>query len=269
MMIKKILFFIIVCAIFAIPAVGAESGPSNTVGFFTWNCPPGTWVPFSFPFTYYIENHVLTYNINDIIVGDFTPGDYLTGDRIIDQNTGAIDYLDITSNQWVGGFSQIVPGHAYWAYVQHNHPAVSAVTAGEVDMTEVNLGTMNSGQFTPVGVRDPGVVLLANACLLSSGFTGEDYFTSDRIIDQNTGAFAIYSLASSNWVGAMTSLQPNHAYWIYVPANHNPFEWVYTAAGIPNPGPNPGALKPGSSNPTNQALRHNARKVILNQKTTN
>jgi hypothetical protein len=67
----------------------------------------------------------------------------------------------------------------------------------------------------------------------------------------------------------MTSLQPNHAYWIYVPANHNPFEWVYTAAGIPNPGPNPGALKPGSSNPTNQALRHNARKVILNQKTTN
>ena len=210
---------VLLMAFIAIPAVAVESGPSNTVGFITWQCPVSNWTPFAFPFTYYNQGHVLTHNVNDIINGDFT-----LGDEIYDQNT--MTFITYSGTSWSGGWNEIVPGHAYWAKI--NGGDVSAVTAGEVDLTEINLGTMQVG-WNPVGLRDPGVVILDESGLIESGFTGgENPTESDRIYDQNTLSYAWYNTSTSSWVGLEDGLLPTHALWLWIHPDHTGFDWNYT-----------------------------------------
>lgn len=217
----------LICTAVALPAMAVESGPSNTVGFISWSCPAGEWTPFAFPFTYYNEGHVLTHDVNDILLGNFTPGDPTTADIIYDQNTMTSIYF--TVDGWTGEWTEIVPGHAYWAKI--NNTEVMAVTAGEVDLTEVNLGTMEIG-WNPVGLREPGAVVLENSGLIESGFTGgANPAESDRVYDQNALSYAWYNTETSSWVGLSDGLQPTHALWIWVHPNHAGFQWIYMPAG--------------------------------------
>jgi hypothetical protein len=237
-------FNIILLAVFALLAVSLvfaeESGPSNTVGFISWNCPVGEWTPFAFPFTYYTTGHNLTLNVNEIVYGNFTPGDPLTADRIYDQNTALSIYYTLTG--WTGDFTQIVPGHAYWAKI--NNSDVLAITAGEVDLTSINLGMMSPG-WNAVGLREPGVILLTDADLISSGFTGAaNPVLSDRVYDQNLLSFGWYNTATSSWVGLEEGLEPGHGVWIWVHPDHSGFEWIYTPSGtalVPNSASLPGS----------------------------
>jgi len=232
-MFRRLSVPLLLLLIFALASLAAESEPSNTVGFISFDCAAANWTPFAFPFTYYDANHTVTYSLNSIMVGDFTGGSIATGDWIYDQNQGIFAYKT-TSGAWGGSLSTIVPGHAYWAKIQGVNPLVSATTAGEVDMTAVNLGTMASDSWTPVGIRDPGNVAMANSCLISSGFTGgPSIIASDWIYDQNQGIFAWYSSTLNAWQGSLAQLIPGHAYWVKVLSGHNQFTWNYTPSGQP------------------------------------
>ena len=210
---------VLILALAVLPAAAVESGPSNTVGFITWQCEASNWTPFAFPFTYYNEGHIATFAVNDILKGDFT-----AGDEIYDQNTGGS--VTYSGTEWSGAWTDIVPGHAYWAKI--NNDDVSAVTAGEVDLTEISLGNMVVG-WNPVGLRDPGIVSLDQAGLIASGFTGgENPAESDRIYVQNSLSYAWYNTGTSSWVGLEDGLQPTNALWIWIHPNHSGFEWNYT-----------------------------------------
>lgn len=225
---RLLLTLCLLAAVAVFPAFSEESGASNTVGFISWECPSGAWTPFAFPFTYYNQGHTPTRDLNDILIGGFNAGPLENADRIYDQNTGAMAYLDGATGRWTGNLTEIIPGHAYWVRVMPGNPPVRAVTAGEVDMNQVSLGMMSAGNFTPVGVREAGTPLLEASGLIESGFTGGDYFNSDRIIDQNTISFSFYNAGNNNWVGAFNRLQPLHAMWILVQPGHSGFEWIYT-----------------------------------------
>ena len=225
------LFFVLI----ALPAFSAESGPSNTVGFLTFECPQTSWTPFAFPFTYYNEGHVATTVLNDIIMGDFTGGFIFNADLIYDQNDAISAYKN-ASGVWTGALTDITPGHAYWAKTTGSNPAVTAITAGEVDMSEVGLGTMAAESWTPVSLRDPGVVPLENSGLVESGFTGSPFiFQSDFIYDQNDAISAWYRTSDNTWQGALVAegLIPGHAFWVKTYTGHAAFEWIYTPMGAP------------------------------------
>lgn len=230
-MFRKITVLLALLLILSLTSWAAESEPSNTVGFLSFNCAQANWTPFAFPFTYYDATHTVTYSLNSIIVGNFTGGLVFNADWIYDQNSGSYAYKT-TTGSWSGSLVNITPGHAYWARIQGANPAVMAISAGEVDMTAVNLGTMAANAWTPVGVRDPGTVSLANSSLISSGFTGgAAVFLSDWIYDQNDGTYAWYSTTLNAWQGSLTQLVPGHAYWVKVASGHNAFTWNYTPSG--------------------------------------
>jgi hypothetical protein len=209
-------------------AFSAESGPSNTVGFITFNCPQGTWTPFAFPFTYYTQGHIATTSFSSIMGGNFVWGTPDIADWVWDLNAGTFAYMDPQGN-WVGTLTDVTPGHAYSVLVQSINPPVLAVTAGEVDMTALNLGTMALG-FNPVGLREPGEIDLTDMNLLPSGFTGGNPATSDRVWDQNTLSYSFYNSTTNAWMGALSEgVEPGHALWIEV--RNTPFSWTYTPLG--------------------------------------
>ncbi len=227
---KRLLLVSLFFVIATLPLMAAESGPSNTVGFISFTCNDGVYVPFAFPFTYYNAGHVATLNINDIMNGGFTGGNPATGDRIWNQNTLSYCYRN-TAGSWVGSWTTIVPGDAYWVRVYPNHVDVTAVTAGEVDTTPLDLGTMASGVYNPVGLREAGTVSVANLGLIAAGFTGGNPATSDRVWDQNTLSYAYFNSTSQAWVGLASGITAGHAIWVQVKSNHASFNWTYTPTG--------------------------------------
>lgn len=236
-MYRKFTVLLALLLVLSLTSWAAESEPSNTVGFISFDCPGNSWIPFSFPFTYYDANHTVTYSISNIMVGNFWQGVGNSADQIWDQNNGLFAFKN-ASGAWIGQLTTITPGHAYWARIQAGHPQVTAITAGEVDMTTINLGTMANDptvdKWTPVGVREPGVVTMANSCLLSSGFTGGFPSTnSDQLWDQNTGNYAWYNTNTNAWVPSTFTITPGHAYWVKVKVGHNSFPWNYTPSGQP------------------------------------
>jgi hypothetical protein len=160
--------------------------------------------------------------------GNFLWGTPDIADFVWDQNTGTYAYRNPNGN-WSGTLTDVTYGHAYWVFIQNQHPSVLAVTAGEVDMSTLNLGTMALG-FNPVGLREPGEIDLSDMNLLPSGFTGGNPGTSDRVWDQNTLSYSYYNSATQAWMGELTEgIEPGHALWIEV--RNTSFNWTYTPAG--------------------------------------
>jgi len=228
---KRLFLVPLLFVLISLPAFSAESGPSNTVGFLTFDCPASNWTPFAFPFTYYNEGHVATPLLNDIIMGNFTGGLIFQADWIYDQNDGVYAYKTV-GGTWTGALDTVFVGHAFWAKTGDNDPVI-AITAGEVDMSTISLGTMAAEAWTPVGIRDPGVIPLENSGLFESGFTGNALiFFSDWIYNQNDGEYAWYH-PTNGWQGAFDSLIPGDAYWVKTYTGHAAFEWMYTPMGAP------------------------------------
>lgn len=248
-MLKKFLILALIIAFSSTVILAAESEPSNTVGFISFEASAGNYVPFAAPFTYYTEGHVQTTALASIIGGNWFSGNPATGDRIWCQNN--FYYATLINNNWTGSLTQVTPGYAYWAFVRTGNPLVTAVTAGEVDMTPLNVGTMAVGFYTPVGLREPGTVMLPDANLLNSGFTGGTPANADRIWDQNTFYYAFYNTITSSWSGSLvaTGLIGGHALWIYVNPTHTSFEWTYIPQGAPNPGPESVIIQPPAAQP--------------------
>ena len=248
-MLKKFLVLSLIITFSALPLMAAESEPSNTVGFISFESEAGAWVPFAFPFSYYTEGYVYTTTIGECLGGNWFAGSPATGDRIWDQNS--LSYVFNMMGNWTGAWTDITPGHAYWAYVIPGNPIVTGVTAGEVDMNPLVIGTMASGAYTPVGLREPGTVLLANSNLIESGFTGGTPATSDRIWDQNLLAYSFYMSMTSSWTGAVTALEGGHALWVQVMPDNPSFEWTYIPLGIVPPGLESIIIAPEIEKPVN------------------
>ncbi|NQS97475.1 MAG: hypothetical protein HQ591_03390 [candidate division Zixibacteria bacterium] len=239
-MLKKFLVLSLIITFSALPLMAAESEPSNTVGFISFESAEGAWVPFAFPFSYYTDGHVYTTTLGECLGGNWFEGTLGTGDRIWDQNL--MGYVFNFNGNWVGAFTDITPGRAYWAYVIPGNPTVTGVTAGEVDMNPLNMGTMESGLYNPVGLREPGAVMLGNSNLLESGFTGGSLGSSDRIWDQNLMGYSFYLIPPGTWVGGLVTpgLEGGHALWVQVLPGNPSFEWTYIPLG--NVGPSPESI---------------------------
>ena len=229
---KKLLFVPLVIVLFALPLFAAESGPSNTVGFISFEANPGAFVPFSLPFTYYNEGHVVTAVIDDVVIGAFTGGLPSIADVMWDQNLGS-SVVRLPNNTWGGSWSSVTAGHAYWVNRNANATiAITVTTAGEVDMSPLDLGTMQIG-YNPVGLREPGDLTIQElgASLLDANFTGGSPSASDQVWNQNTGTSAFYNtlIPTHQWMGSLTTIEPGGALWIEV--RNTPFDWTYTPSG--------------------------------------
>ena len=226
---KKLILFTLVLCVAALPLMAAESGPSNTVGFHTWDCPFG-YVAFSFPFTYYTTDHVVTYDLNDIIGPDQFTGfaSPAFADQIININTGAYAFKN-ASNQWVLT-TDIVVGDAYYAWVK-NDP-VTAVTAGEVDMTPMPTVDFNIGYYA-FGWREPGTMAREDLGLVEAGFAGvASPAFSDQVIDIMLGSFFWCNTTGTPvFSGGLTGIEPTVGYYVKVHESQAPFSYSYQTPG--------------------------------------
>ena len=228
---KKLILFTLVLCVAALPLMAAESGPSNTVGFHTWDCGLG-YTAFAFPFTYYTTDHTVTYNLNNIIgPNQFTGGSFsLQADQIIEINTGLFAWKRISDNTWQGSLTAITPGEAYYALIRSNHPAQTAVTAGEVDMTPMPEVTFSLG-YNAFGWREPGTVARENLGIIEAGFTGGSFsLLSDQVIDIESGLF-FWANTAGVLQGTLTSIEPTHGYYVKIHQSHQPFDYTYTTPG--------------------------------------
>lgn len=227
---KRLILFTLILTVTAFPLMAAESGPSNTVGFLTWDCPVG-YAAFSFPLTYYTEGYALTYDLNDIIGPDQFTGFFLPdgADQIMNIETGAMAWKD-ASGVWQNSVN-IEVGYAYYAIIRSGHNPVDAVTAGEVDMSPMPTFNFPVG-YTAFGWREPGAISIEDLGLMEAGFTGGFLpDMSDKVIDINSGATAYYITTGplEGWQGGLTALTPTSAYYIIV--NNTAFDYTYTSPG--------------------------------------
>ena len=176
----------------------SESDPSETVGFYHFDCPVG-YTFFSHPFTYYDSTHTPTLDANDIIGDKLSSGTPATADRIIDAKTGEwIFYLP----PWIPPITFDM-NHAYCVKI-YSIPN-DLYLCGSVEQDVIDYGTMNLG-YNVIGLKEAGAVPLDDLDLLSSGFTGGvNPVFSDQIQEVGGGGVAWYNSNTSSWINVNSS----------------------------------------------------------------
>ncbi|MFZ5432468.1 MAG: hypothetical protein ACOZB3_01720 [Calditrichota bacterium] len=255
---KKVMF-VLVSLLLVSSCWALESAASNAVGYVKTDIPTG-FQEFGLPFIFW---DVPTGNIptfgtesrrpSSIVGAQTNPGLPTTADKIIRQDGGAFA-LRTTAGVWTGtlqtGTSEMEPGRAYW-YQNKSGAARVLVLAGQVDtsagadfpsLAAIPTVTMNPG-FTPYSWRDSRQLALNLLGLRTAGFVGGLPTTSDKVIQQTGGQFAIM-LATGSWP-ATNSLQfitPGKSYWIQ---NKHATAWNYTyTAPMANLRENPNPITP-------------------------
>ena len=198
-----------------------ESGPSEVVGYMKVDTPVGYSI-FSNPFTYYDATHTATLDLDDVIGGQLSGGTPANADRIIDANTGQYAFYNAGTSLWAGTLVNFDFTNAY--YVKIYDTVNSFYVAGTVDPEVMDFGTLAVG-YNVIGLKEAGSVILNDLDLVSSGFTGGNPATSDRIIDANTGQYAFYNSGTSTWAGTLTQTTIGHSYYILI--KNAPFNWIY------------------------------------------
>ena len=218
--------------------------PSNRVGFVKISCPALTVVPFGLPFTFWdvvgcVPAHPFSSTFPSDVIGEqLTIGLPATADVVRSQTTWDIAFRNL-AGVWFGPLETsggMTPGHAFWIYNNQVATNQEMVLAGEVDVTTPYPSpiTIDPNTFTPLSFRMPQLQPVSCINLLTCGFRGGLPFTSDRLIDQNSGAWTWFNTPSSTWVGSLTHVIPGHAYWI---EERNGFTWSYTYGFSPVPPP--------------------------------
>ncbi|MCC6476909.1 right-handed parallel beta-helix repeat-containing protein [bacterium] len=220
---------------------GMESAFSNHVGYAKVNCLGGVGTvatPFGIPFqTWNVLDGVPTYGVNsscpsDIFGEQLSCGTSVTADRIVGQSNNQFAYRNSAySCDW---YDQLefncgtVPGGAY-TYENNSGVDRDIVLFGEVNNSDSYASTtMLEGAWSsnPVSWRDSRSLHRSQLDLLASGFTGGTLTTSDRVIDQISGAFFYYPSGAGSWAGALHSIEPGRAYWIWN-KDHANNDWTY------------------------------------------
>ena len=230
---------VLVLAAFLLPYqnVTAESGPSNTVGFWKFDVAPG-YTQGSFPLL--PNDKTLDNVLGDQLTGSTTPDE---SDQILrwDAAVGEFQmaWYSTASGRWEGDFSTLTETEGYWIYVQPDHPATQTIVAygNVVEEPYYNMGTM-----TP-GYNAIGSVWAVPASIAQSGLNGYEggmsLFLSALIMtcDPETGDYSYTWVDDGGfWQGDLTEFEPLKGYWIYIAPGHTGFEWPTY------PQPNPATL---------------------------
>ncbi len=226
----------------------AESGPSNTVGFWKLDVQHG-YTQISFP--------LLPGNktVNNVL------GDQLTGgntsqesDQILrwDPASGQFQmcWYNTAVSEWEGEFNELSEAESYWIYVQPDHPSIQTIiTFGNV----IETVSFDMGRMTP-GYNAIGSVWAVTVPILQAGLDGFEgglyLFLSDLIMsyDAYTGSYTYtWQDDSNDWQGNLTQFEPLKGYWIYIPPGHDGFEWSNYPQPIP---PGSDGFTTTKSNPT-------------------
>jgi len=226
---KQQITLILAFAAFAswgICAHAAESGPSNTVGFWKLDVGRG-YTQSSFPLL--PTNKSVDNVLGDQLTGGNDPQD---SDQILRWNpaTGQFEmcWYNESTGAWEGDFNLLSESSAYWIYVQPDHPVTQTlVTYGNV----VEMPVYNMGAMTP-GYNAVGSVWAIPAAIAGSGLTGFQggmyLFQSDLIMnyDAATGSYSYaWKDGNGNWQGNLTQFEPLQGYWIYIAPGHPGFNW--------------------------------------------
>ena len=217
---KKLFIFAMMLVLIG-SMVALESEPSEVVGYVKIEAPVGYSI-FSNPFTYYDATHIATLDLDDVIGGQLSGGTPANADRIIDANTGQYAFYNAGTSLWAGTLVNFDLTNAY--YVKVFNTTNSFYLTGSVERETMDFGTLAVG-YNVIGLKEAGSVALNDLDLISSGFTGGNPATSDRIIDANTGQYAFYNSGTSMWAGTLTQTTIGHSYYILV--KNTPFNWTY------------------------------------------
>jgi hypothetical protein len=221
-----------------------QSGPSNKVGYVkivTTGTPGGTgYTAFGLPFEYWevvdgIPQYGTTSNKpSDIVGGQATGGSPTDADKISQQGTGTFAVYTSTPPDflppynWVGGLesgSSMVPGRAYY-FQNKSGSNMDLVLAGEVNnsggygVAVIPAPPVDGTAYYAYSWRDSRNVPREDLDLTNQGFQGGSPTASDKLSEQGTGAFAVYTssppdfLPPYNWVGGLTATTPGRAYYI-------------------------------------------------------
>jgi hypothetical protein len=216
-MLKKVAF-VLALMVFVSFALALESGPSNTVGFTKVTCPVG-YTPFGLAFKFWnVVTGVPQYGTvstkpSSIVGQQLTPGTYNTGDRIYRQG-GDWCFRQAASPYWSGALETngtMVEGRAYFV---RNRQAASQnmVLAGQVDTSAFGPIAIAANIYTPLSFRDARIRPVSQINLITSGFQGGTYNTSDRLYEQG-GSWCWYNTGTSTWTG-MANVTPAKAYFV-------------------------------------------------------
>lgn len=170
-----------------------EGCPSNTVGFVKIDCPANSHEPFGLPFTFWdVVDSIPSYGVvstrpSDIIYNQLTGGTAATGDRCYQQG-GPWAYRVTTPALWMGILegSGMETGRAYWIHNRHGFDQ-KMYLAGEVDEDGGRSRDpiyISPNAYTPLSFPEARLRPVDDLNLLTSGFTGGNTGTSDRLIDR-------------------------------------------------------------------------------------
>lgn len=227
--------------IYVSTALATEPGWSNSAGVVRITCAADAYTPFGLPFTFWNAPlgepvyGVASNRPSDVIGEQLTGGTYGTADRVIRQG-GSWAYRTTTSALWAGGLetdSGMIPGGAFWIWNRHAFNQ-EMLLAGEVDSSAFGPIVIAANSYTPLSFRDARLVNRANLNLLTCGFTGGTYATSDRLIEQG-GSWCYFRTSNNTWQG-LAYVTPGKAYWIW---NRHDIAWDYyygSGAMAPPPG---------------------------------
>ena len=227
---KKLLVFTAL-VFFLSSLIALESDPSDVVGFVKRATTAGSYEYFSLPFTFYVGG-TETMALDDIIGTQLTEGNAFTGDKIIEVNSGNSAYLSSSTHTWSGTLTNFTDNYAYQFNVKSGHTANDVYLAGNVEQ-EVQVMPALAIGYTKVGIREAGEVDVSALDLIDSGFTGGNSFTSDRLIDENAGAYAYYNTSTSSWGGALSTITPGNVYSVKIQSSHTVFTWTYDPTDNP------------------------------------
>lgn len=232
----RVIGALLVFAAFLLPyqSVAAESGPSNTVGFWKFDVAPG-FTQVSFPLL--PNDKTLDNVLGDQLTGSATPEE---SDQILRWDAAAGEFqmawYNTASDRWEGDFSALSETEGYWIYVQPDHPATQTIVAygGVVEEPYYNMGTIGPG-YNAIGSVWAVPASIAQSGL--NGFEGGLYlFLSDLIMtyDPVTGSYSYTWMDDGgSWQGDLTEFEPLKGYWIYIAPGHAGFEW----SAYPHPNP--------------------------------
>jgi len=219
---------------------------SNTVGYYHFQAIAGepgigAATPFGLPFIFWQhdERGVPIYDResfqpSDIIREQATPGDGISGDRIIRQY-GGISYRDIyRDNVWVGPLEDsrgMIPGQAYWYVNKSGHP-LDIYLMGQIEdrgrysVLDIQASPVEGGEYAEAcSWRISHSVSVSELGFREQGFMGGTFDTSDRIVSQSGDGFAVYLTESNSWFPEGYQVHPGKAYWIV--NKHVDHPWTY------------------------------------------
>ncbi|MDD5087674.1 MAG: hypothetical protein PHI18_02595 [bacterium] len=239
---KKVVF-VLVSLLLVSYCWALESDPSNEVGYIKLTCNAGGYTTFGLPFVFWDvpQDNVPNYGTesrkpSDIIGSQATAGNSITSDKVVKQG-GETGYRKSSDGLWTGALETsggdpglMEPGRAYW-YQNKTAAALNIVLAGQVDKDAgasipgdyaIPVVTVGPSAYVTYSWRDSRVVPIADLGLLTSGFTGGNSITSDKLIEQG-GATGYYKTSDGTWQ-TLLQVTPGKAYWIQ---NKHTGTWSY------------------------------------------